>query len=249
MTDGLHSKFGLSLVLLLSLWTAMPARAGVKSSWKIVHLDAICGVSTAYVSSSYLRRDFPRMKIVTIASSPRWKMLVLNPTSKMFYETTLDDWRKLMFRSTSSLGLSDSARAQHLEYGKGTPVVIKGLKATRYLLLMPDVKGQMKNAPRTRSVEICLADDIVLVPGLAKIWSNFYFIPLTDRLPLRVVHHASTGKTYVVLDTQTVEQKVCAASFLTTPKGYRQGRSVLDVQSGGHLEDMIKEMVESESEK
>ncbi|MGH9552566.1 MAG: hypothetical protein ACRD3W_24515, partial [Terriglobales bacterium] len=83
-------------IVVCSLLRTAPASASAPKTHKCTYLsqkNKIFGDCKAYLSQDAIKITFKNNKWINLARSPQWILTIASPEAKMYYNTTLADWK------------------------------------------------------------------------------------------------------------------------------------------------------------
>lgn len=212
--------------------------------WKIVQEDKMFGRTTTYVSERGLLREFPQLGASSITLKPDWKMLFFSDETKMCCPMTMEEWRKWVLKTTMGLSTTVPGSLMKQAWTGGLPLTVDGIRATSYTLKVErSEQVRAKSFRAVQVVKVILADDIDLNSSVAKVYSECYCLPFTTKLPLRIDHIYSPKSRTSVLSTLKASLMPANSDIIRLPVGYKMVKSVLNVTTGGMIEDLLNDVV------
>jgi hypothetical protein len=168
------------------------------------------GDQTLYVIPQAIRVEWKRQGTVMLCNAPDFKLILFNPTTKRYYETSDSNARKLMSQRLSLIVGLEANPHNFQPAGKGK---IAGVSATN---LEPQVHA--RHGPTCK--EFWIADQMQVVPRLADAFCHYVSAPAFGKIPLKIVNLDPDDHINQFLDTDECRQLSIPASKFSIPKSY-----------------------------
>ena len=234
---------GVSLLIVSTCLIQAPAFSQ-ETGWAIEQNDKLFGRTMTYISKRGLLRNFPQMGGSTVTLGPDWKLLFFSDETKMCCAMTMDDWRKFLSQATVGLRATVPESLIKQALTEGRSLTMNGLRATSYTLQTDRSDAGRSSAFNcVQTINVVLADEVVMPLSLAKVYSDCYCLPFSTRMPLQIEHVYSPTHKTKILSTIKISSMPSTANMIRFPTGYKRAKSALEVTTGGLINDLLKDVV------
>lgn len=147
-----------------------------------------------------------------LCKAPDFKLILFNPTSHKYYETSDSNARTLMSQRLSLIVGLEAYRRNFRPAGKGK---IAGVLATNF-----EPQGGARHGPTCK--EFWIADQMQVVPRLADAYCHYISAPAFGKIPLKIVNLDPDEHINQFLETEACRQLSIPASKFDLPKSYQR---------------------------
>lgn len=205
--------------------SVIPQAAG---SWTLKQTGDLSGPQMAYASQDGAKVEIEQLGVGYVVKAPDWKIVMYNKNSKVYFETTQEEFRKQKEKQKGAVDdLGKSMGEKSAPFVKGEVDKIAGLTATQYT----SKTGKGDDPSQT---EIWFTEEITMPESAVKIVKR----PNGEGLPskgvmLRMIVTTDDGTKSTILDTVSCSRDPIPASTFELPGGYKKVNSESAVVLGG----------------
>jgi hypothetical protein len=233
--------------------SANPAWAAEKQKAIVLtQTSAALGRTITYVSSTAVRVNVERGGSYLVASAPRWKVVMFNPTDKLGFEM---DYEQYLRHAPQFTYIEPSHRRPIDSWPKLRAGVDKyaGVECSKFVVPRDP---RSRSAEKSEVVGYFLTLERQSVPKqICLILDKFFFQPPLPGIPLQeyLPDNTKAGYSfldlrgnYSVLSTSLVREEDCSADLFRYPVSFKKVPREIDVISDSsrrkELEDLTKDM-------
>jgi len=211
--------------------------AGADSCWVLSQTSMLRGKETLTVSANALRHEYN--DIVTVATAPKWSVIVFNKKTKKVFDT---GGKVIANNSGINNELMVGEYFTKLPMRADKPQKLTGVNANHYIM-RSGKKPISQAAYESRNVKKWVADTIILNADMwtlgdfqpsepvQKLLVEIYKLPKVSGVPMKMVYVDIGGREVKELLTDKVEKVSVTATTFSVPAGYAKAQNLSEVAS------------------
>lgn len=218
----------------------MPAAFCDDPGWVLTQRSSTMGDQYVYLSAAGCKLVNPKVGFALVTRAPNWDITLYNDSTKCYYETTLEKWKRDM--EARGLTAGNILKGTWKKGGSGN---VGGTNATQYVMgansgTYLDGTGK-KKMTSVDGAQYWVADDIKVPPTLVDLIAVAYGLPKSPKVPLRLKISAKHGDTQL-LDTYRTQTAPIPVSYFVRPQGYKQVQTDAEVMMNDEQKQILQEM-------